>query len=173
MGRQQPQWRHVGKMGAGLDPGKFVYGLARAVKRNGGQIFEKAEVKRIDQRNGRFSLSTEVGEVQAGDVLIATNGYTTILILKIRYGIFSGACYTIVTEPLSPEMQEIISPNGRVFYDSRYFLNYSCVLADGRMLNGGRKTIAHGQNLEISARELKERLVEIFPQLKDIKVTHC
>lgn len=159
--------------GGALDPAKYVFGLARAATRYGGQLFENTEVKQIKRGNGRFVLSTPKGEVKAREVLLATNGYTTNVVRKARYGIFPGACYSIVTEPLPPEMQKEISPNGRVFYDSKYYLNYFRVIADGRVLIGGRNTMVPGHSLDVSASELQERLIEIFPQLKNVEITHC
>lgn len=156
----------------GLDPAKYVYGLASVVNRQGGQLFQYAQVLGIKRENGRFVLSTSKGEAKARQVLLATNGYTGNLVRKIRYGIYSGACYSIVTEPLSPEKQEEISPNGRVFYDSKYFLNYFRMTADGRVLLGGRNTLVPGHDLYKSAHELQERLLEIFPQLEGIHISH-
>lgn len=158
--------------GAGIDPAKYVYGLARAAKKYGGKIYENAEVKKISRRNGSFKLTTSKGKLKAKDVLIATNGYTTSMSPRIRFGVFPGACYSIVTEPLSEELQRELSPKGRVFHDSKYYLNYFRVLADGRVLLGGRDTLVQGHDLNRSAQELQARLVEIFPQLEGVGITH-
>jgi glycine/D-amino acid oxidase-like deaminating enzyme len=159
--------------GAGIDPAKYVYGLVRAAKKYGAQIFENAEVKRIKKEGGRFCVTTPKGEILANEILIATNGYTTSMLPRLRFGVFPGACYSIVTEPLPKDLQHEISPKGRVFHDSKYYLNYFRVLADGRVLLGGRNTLVQGHDLNRSARELKTRLVEIYPQLKGVEVTHC
>jgi glycine/D-amino acid oxidase-like deaminating enzyme len=46
------------------------------------------------------------------------------------------------------------------------------VLADGRVLLGGRNTLVRGHDLNRSADELQNRLVEIFPQLEGVEITH-
>ena len=158
--------------GGGIDPAKYVFGLARAATKYGASLYEHAEVKRIKKENGRYRLETGKGTIRAEQVLIATNGYTTSMLPRIRFGIFSGACYSIVTEPLSEELQRELSPNGRVFHDTNNLLNYFRVLADGRVLLGGRKTLVKGHDLNRAASELQARLVEIFPQLEGIEITH-
>jgi glycine/D-amino acid oxidase-like deaminating enzyme len=160
------------KGGAGIDPAKYLYGLAGVSKKYGVQIYENAEVNRIKKGNGSFRVTTPKGETLAKDILIATNGYTTSMRPRLRFGVFPGACYSIVTEPLSASLQEEISPMGRVFHDSKYYLNYFRVLADGRVLLGGRNTLVRGHDLNRSANELQNRLVEIFPQLEGVEITH-
>jgi glycine/D-amino acid oxidase-like deaminating enzyme len=162
----------IHKKGAGLDPAKYVYGLAQVASKHGAQLYEHAEVKQIRRENGRFSLSTTKGKLKTRNVLIATNGYTNSMLPRIRFGIFSAACYSIVTEPLSPELQKELSPEGKIFSDSKYYINYFRLLADGRILIGGRNTLVKGHDLDHSARELQSRLVEIFPQLEGVRVTH-
>jgi len=162
----------LGKHGAGIDPAKYIFGLARTAKKYGAELYENAVVKRVSKHNGSFSLTTAKGDVKARQLLIATNGYTTRMLPRIRFGVFPGACYAIVTEPLSEELRFEISPKARVFYDSRYYINYFRVLADGRLLLGGRNTLVQDHDLNRSAKELQNRLVEIYPQLKGIEITH-
>ena len=41
---------------------------------------------------------------------------------RIQRGVFPAGSYIIVTEPLPPALQERLSPKGRMFYDSKWFL---------------------------------------------------
>lgn len=157
---------------AGLHPAKYVFGLARAAARAGAILVEQARVQGVRAVPGGYMLVTTAGTVQAREVLLATNGYTTGLIPAARRGIFSGGSYIITTPPLSPEMQHYLSPRGRMFYDSRHFLNYFRLTPDGRMLFGGRHNLSPDLDLHTSARELRKRLVEVFPALADTPVTH-
>jgi len=124
----------IHKGGAGLDPAKYVYGLAQVATRYGAQLYENTEVKGIKSENGSYRLMTSKGELNAREVLIATNGYTTSMLPRVRFGIFPAACYSIVTEPLPASLQKEISPTGKIFSDSKYFINYFRLLADGRVL---------------------------------------
>lgn len=155
-----------------LDPAKYVFGLARAAAGEGARIVENAEVLSIGRRGEAFSLTTSAGEVIADRVLLATNGYTPPISRRARAGIISGACYTIVTAPLPEEMQRSVSPAGRSFFDSRLLLSYFRLTADGRMLFGGSSSLSPGRDLENRARDLRQRMVHVFPPLGRVEVTH-
>jgi glycine/D-amino acid oxidase-like deaminating enzyme len=157
---------------AGLHPAKYVFGLARAVRHAGAQIVEQAPVQSLRRVGDRYELVTSQGTLTAGTVLLATNGYTNNLIPTARRGIFSGGSYIITTEPLSPELQQSVSPRGRMFYDSKHFLNYFRLTPDGRMLFGGRHNLSTDLPLAQSAVELQRRMLEVFPQLAGIPISH-
>ena len=158
--------------GGGADPAKYVFGLARVAKHHGAILVEKAKVTNIERKNGKFQLFTSKGSIESKEVLLATSGYTSHLIPKARYGIFPIASCIILTEPLSHELQRELSPNNRVFYDSKRLLNYFRLTADGRMLFGGRKSSAEDSNSERSAKQIHRRMLEVFPQLKDTPISH-
>ncbi len=157
---------------AALNPAKYVFGLARAVGEQGACLVEQAAVTRIRRANGKFALATAKGELRANEVLLATNGYTTGLVRRARHGVFPVGSYIIVTEPLPLDLQKELSPKGRMFYDSKYFLNYFRLTADGRMLFGGRNNLSTNLDLEDSARRLQRRMIEVFPQLAGVPLTH-
>lgn len=158
--------------GGGADPAKYFFGLAQTANRFGVILVEKARVTDIERNNGGFRLTTPKGTIQSKEILLATSGYTSHLIPKARAGIFPIASSIILTEPLSEDLQHEISPNNRVFYDSKRLLNYFRLTRDGRLLFGGRKSSAEDSNLKRSARRIHRRMLEVFPQLKDKPITH-
>lgn len=158
---------------AGLHPAKYVICLATATVKAGAQIVEHVPVQSLRRDGGHYELITPQGRVIADTVLLATNGYTNNLIPTARRGIFPGGSYIICTEPLSPTLQQSVSPRGRMFYDSKHFLNYFRLTPDGRMLFGGRHNLSTDLPLDRSATELGKRMHEVFPQLKDIPITHA
>jgi glycine/D-amino acid oxidase-like deaminating enzyme len=160
------------EMSAGLDPAKYVYGLGYTAAKYGAKLVEMTRVTKITRDNGNFILSTTRGQVKAKEVLAATNGYTTNLTPRIRQGVIPIGSYIIVTEPLPEAVQKEISPKGRQFYDSKYFLNYFRLTADGRALMGGRNNLSTGLDLVRSAGLLKKRMWEIWPQLEGYEITH-
>lgn len=155
-----------------VDPAKYVYGLARLAARKGAKLIESAEVQSITRQNGKFNLRTPRGRLQAGDILMATNGYTPKLVPEIRRGILPIGSAIIITEPLSEATQREVSPKGRAFHDSKNFLNYFRLTADGRMMFGGRRKLSADLDPGRSAPELQGRLLQVFPQLKGIPITH-
>jgi len=162
----------VEDLAGGLDPARFTFGLARLASRRGVLLVENAGVSRITKRNGRFSLSTPKGKVKSKEVLLATNGYTTNLVNRVRQGIFPVGSYIIITERLSEALQNELSPKGRIFFDSRFFLNYFWITPSGRMMFGGRSNLSTGLDLNRSADQLRKRMTKIFPQLEKVPITH-
>ncbi len=158
--------------GAGLHPAKLVFGLARVAARYGAQLCEHAEVQRVQRTAQGFRVHTSRGVVQAREVVVATNGYTGRFMSPVRRLIVPAGSYSIVTEPLPPELQRAISPKGRVFWDSKWFLNYFRLTPDGRMLWGGRNDLSTTLDLARSAQILREQMVRAFPPLRDYAVTH-
>ena len=156
----------------GIQPAKYVFGLARAVAGYGVHLCENADVQRLEKLADSFRVHTSAGAVKAGEVLIATNGYTDRLVPQLKPKVFPVGSYIIVTEPLSPEMQRKLSPKGRMFYSSQIFLNYFRLTPDGRMLWGGRNNLSTDLDLNDSAIQLQKTLYDAFPELKEIPLTH-
>lgn len=162
----------VDELSASIQPAKYVYGLAAAVARHGASLHEMTDVERVIRDGEGFRLHTSAGEVRASDVLIATNGYTDRLVPALKPRIFPVGSYIIVTEPLSLGLQKELSPKGRMFYDSKNFLNYFRLTPDGRMLWGGRNDLSTDLDLQVSASILRAQLVHTFPQLDGVPITH-
>jgi glycine/D-amino acid oxidase-like deaminating enzyme len=162
----------IDKHGASLHPAKLVFGLAEVAARYGALLFEEAGVFKIEKEAHGFTLHTIKGVLKAKEVLVATNGYTDQLVPKINSKTFPVGSYSIVTEPLSKELQNEISPKDHVFYDSKWFLNYFRLTPDGRLLWGGRNNLSTTLDLQESANTLRAEMVRAFPQLVDTPITH-
>lgn len=156
----------------GLNPAKFVNGLAQAVTNLGVQLFENKQVKNIIPDNKNYDVITSTGSIKAKDVIIATNGYTDMLVPRLKPKIFPVGSYIIVSEPLSNDLQKKLSPKGRMFYDSKWFINYFRLTTDGRMLWGGRNDLSTNLDLKESASILSRQVRSVFPELEDVTFTH-
>jgi glycine/D-amino acid oxidase-like deaminating enzyme len=157
---------------AGLHPARYVFGLAQAAARRGALLVEHTSLKALSRTRLGFRLMTSGGELNAREVLLATNGYTTDVVKPIRQGIFPIGSYIIVTGPLPADLQRELSPQRRMFFDSKHFLNYFRLTPDGRMLFGGRHDLSTSLDLVESAQKMQARMVEVFPQLVGVPVTH-
>lgn len=162
----------VDRPSAGLHPAKWVRGLAGAAAAAGARLCAGTSVEHIERVSDGFRLRTSRGAVTAREVLVATNGYTGPLVRGIQRRVFPVGSYIVATAPLASELARTLSPRGRMFYDSRWFLKYFRITRDGRMLFGGRTTIAPDQDLGRSAALLRRDLVAMFPALADTPVTH-
>jgi len=159
---------------AAVHPARLVRGLARAVEGLGGVVYEMTPALRIDGRR----VTTPQGEVAADVVVRATEGYTASLLGCDREIVPLGNI-VIATEPIPDSLwAEIGLANRELFEDTPVFIAYGQRTADGRIVWGGRGAPYWGSNPPSSMRapriveKLRTRLVERFPMLRDIAVTH-
>lgn len=163
----------VDEWSASLNPVKFLVGLAHAVRRSGGVICENTAVSHIEKSNNRFLLHYGKGTVRADKVLLATNGYTGDLLPPLQRRIVPTGSYVIATEPLPPSLFNRINPNGRSFYDSLRHPHYFRLLENGRLLFGGYPDLKPNLDLKNSTEKLYTRMLQIFPDLHGIPITHA
>ena len=120
-----------------LHPGKLLAGLAARVVARGGTIFEGARVTSVG-RGSPVRLQIEGGgEVIAGQVVIATAGYTPGLGL-LHGRVLPVHLQVLVTEPLEAEALAAIGwKNREGALDARRIFNYFRLTADNRIVFGG------------------------------------
>jgi glycine/D-amino acid oxidase-like deaminating enzyme len=113
----------------------------------------------------------------ADAVLVATNGYsldprgTASPWLARRMVPLNS--YIIATEELPEALIDRMFPGRRMISDSKRVLNYFRPSPDGkRVLWGGRASF-RAATPDQSAPTLREGLVETFPELRDVKLTHA
>ena len=104
--------------------------------------------------------------------MVATNGYTDRLVPKLNPKVFPVGSYIIVSEKLPENLQRKLSPKNRMFYDSKWFINYFRLTPDGRMLWGGRNDLSTDLDLQESAEILSKEVRLVFPELEKIKFTN-
>ncbi len=99
---------------ASLHPALYYKGLVDACRRRGVAICAEAGVEKIapgTSTNGAFwRVETGRGTVMAGDVVIATNGYTGSLTPALRRRIVPIASHIIATEPLRAGSGRVADP---------------------------------------------------------------
>ncbi len=163
----------IDHVGAGLQPARYVYGLATALGGRGVHLVENAEVTNISRNTGGYQLLTAKGKLGADAVLLATNGYTGMRpVPSLRRKVVPVGSYIVVTEPLPEETVTRLIPDDRMLWTARRFLNYFRRTHDNRILMGGRQRLATDLDLTESAERLRRTTVEVFPELEHVAVTH-
>jgi glycine/D-amino acid oxidase-like deaminating enzyme len=156
-----------------LHPGRYFAGLAAAADRAGADLHEGVRARTIRrQGDGRFVVETERGAILARDVFVATNGYTDAVAPSLRRRVIPIGSYIIASEPLPPDLAHELSPKGRAFFDTKNFLYYWHVSADGRMIFGGRASF-RPTNIDRSAAILHKGLLEVHPQLAGYRIDYA
>jgi glycine/D-amino acid oxidase-like deaminating enzyme len=128
----------VDERSAGVNPARYVSGLARAAERAGAEICEGSRVEQIDPeaRVGTrgWKLRTSRGALWAREVLVATSGYTSKATPALQKRIVPIGSYIIVTEILPEKLAVELSPRKRMIYDSKNYLYYYRLTPDRRIL---------------------------------------
>jgi glycine/D-amino acid oxidase-like deaminating enzyme len=165
----------VDPLGAGVHVGRFVHGLAGAAAAAGVVIGENAEVVRLEARaDGGHDVHTTRGVVTAGDVLVATSGYTGALTPWLRRRTIPVGSFIVVTEPLSAEVARRALPQRRLASDSKMLTYYFRLTPDNRLLFGGRARFALSSpesDLK-SAAILQQAMATVFPFLTDTRIDY-
>ena len=104
----------VDETSAGLNPARYVAGLAAAAQRSGAAMFDHTpvtSVRRSSSNGGqRFHLSTSKGSIAAREVLLASGAYITEATPALRKKIIPIGSYIIVTEVLEEGLARELSP---------------------------------------------------------------
>jgi len=158
-----------------LNPARYVAGLAAAAARAGGCVVTGVGVTRLTKSGATWTVSTTDGDVQARDVLVATNGYTNGAAPALQRRLVPIGSYIIATEPLSPAEASSVLPRGRVAFDSKIFLYYFRLTSDRRLLFGGRAQLTPpvSETTRRAAAILRRGMVEVFPQLADKTIEYA
>ena len=158
---------------AALHPALYYKGLLDAVRRRDIPVCAEAPVERISQANGGWRVRTARGEIEADEVVIATNGYTGDATPQLKRRLIPVASHIIATEELPADFAASLIPNKRTLGDTRRVLTYYRLSPDyRRVVFGGRARFTQ-VSPSVSAPILHDMMTARFPQLKGVKVTHA
>jgi glycine/D-amino acid oxidase-like deaminating enzyme len=165
----------VDETSAGLNPGQYVSGLARAAEKAGATLHPRARLLRIEKNSAGNKLMTTRGEVLTRRVLVTTGGYTKSATPTLQKRIIPIGSYIIATQPVAESLRNELIPHNRMVFDYKHFLNYFRFSADNRMIFGGRAAFfpETPSSIRDSARILRREMVYIFPQLRDVEVEYA
>jgi glycine/D-amino acid oxidase-like deaminating enzyme len=165
----------VDETSAGVNPARYVAGLAQAAQRAGALLFDHTRVTNIVPQSTHsaitFSVQTARGTLTAREVVLAGGAYTTSATPALRKKVIPIGSYIIATEILPENLARELSPRNRMIYDSKHFLHYYRLTPDRRMLFGGRAAFfpENENTVRQSAEILRRDMIEIYPQLRDVK----
>ena len=167
--------------GASLHPGRLVRGLARAVERRGGTIYEQTEVRAFEAGSSA-GLVTAAGELRARKaIVLAGEAYLTRLPALHRT---LAPIYSLIglTAPLtSAQWAQIGWHNRESLASQRLTVDYLTRTADGRVLFGSRgapyrfgSKISYDQDRHADTHaRIHHAMREWFPGLEGVAMTHA
>ena len=158
-----------------MQPARLARGLADAAERAGATIHEGTRVTRIEPGVAHTTRGTVRAEVR----LRATEAYTVDL-EGMRRALVPLNSAMIVTDPLpAATWAELRWDHADCLLDGRHRYVYLQRTGDGRIAIGGRgtpyrfgsRTDREGPLPAATARQLRERLINLFPGLRDTGIT--
>jgi gamma-glutamylputrescine oxidase len=155
-----------------LHPARYHRALRQAARAAGAALHGGAEVRRLRRSHARTTLETDRGRIVAEEVIIATNGYTGPITPEIRRRVVPVTSYMIATEPLPDGLADQLSPRGRMFVDENRLLAYFRLSPDRRRVLFGGRVRWRDIDERTSARALHRRMTHIWPQLRDVLISH-
>lgn len=165
---------------ASVHPGRLVRGLARAVEKRGGSIYELTAVTSFE--GGSVPrLVTPSGEIRAREaVVLAGESYLSQLPVLHRVVLPVYSLITLTTPLTEAQWQQVGWKNRESLASCNYTVDYLTRTADGRILFGSRgapyrfgSKISDEQDRHAETHSRIQNLVlEWFPMLQGIQFTH-
>lgn len=165
---------------ASVHPGRLVRGLARAVERRGGVIYEQTPVVKFSGGSSP-TLFTPAGELRARKAIVLAGEAYLSRLSQLHRSVLPVYSLISLTEPLTAaQWSDIGWHNRESVASAKYTVDYLTRTADGRILFGSRGapyrfgsqiTDQQDCHAETHAR-IQRTVVEWFPALRGIHFTH-
>ena len=161
-----------------VQPRKFHYGLYQLAIEAGAQVFGKNAVTKVngvsnDVKDG-FNVSTSYKTIHCKNVLIATNGYTRPSLSRyLSRRILPVPSFIITTEEIGIEKVQSLIPGGHCIVETRKRYCYYRATPCSKRIMIGTRAAMHAISAEKALPILQKTLTEIFPELAEVKISHC
>ena len=160
----------------GLHPQKLLIALTQKILNLGGQIFDQTQVTDIQKLGNKHQITTTKGSLIAGQVVIATNGYSKEFgkpFLSHFYNrVMPITSAMIATEPLSSDTINRLFPKRRMHGGNHRLVQYYRPSPDGKRILFGARGVDFYDRADKNGQNLKNLLNKIFPEVTDVKISH-
>ncbi len=112
------------------------------------------------------------GELEASHLLLAGNASLGAVAPPLTRRIMPVATYIVATEPLGEARARALLPHDLAVTDINWVLDYFRRSSDHRLLFGGRVSYS-GRDPFDTAAATRRRMLQVFPQLGDVEITHA
>ena len=161
------------KRGGQFDPYRACVGLVRAASAAGAEVYERSEVRRIDQVDQGVRLATGGGTLHARRVIVAT-GYATPRFRPLAGRFRMYRTYVLATEPLDRAQRDDVGLSDVMVWDTERPYHYARWTPDHRLLLGGEdRAVVPGQRhrhqSRTAVRDLRAYFDARFPALATVR----
>lgn len=169
------------KKSAQMHMGRFGRGLAQAAIKHGAALHLSTPVERLSRIGGSangYSVHTPRGVIRADRVLLATGAsrhgsYRSFGWIRRR--IVPIGSFIVATASLGEARATALLRERRTYVTTGNLHHYFRISPDHRLIFGGRARFAISNPLSdaASGKILQQGLLDTFPQLHDVPLTHC
>ena len=120
-----------------------------------------------------FSVFVKGAKVEAGEVIVATNGYGGREWPWLQRRFMPFHAYQTVSAPMSENRVRALLPGDRTFIDWNFHVDWMRLApGDPSRITLGGLTGEIDADLRIMAERLKSRLLRVFPEMGDLQFDH-
>ncbi len=159
-------------VGFGLNPRKYLFGLAGAAQAAGAKLFQKSPATAVSRHGGKHLIRTPQGKLRADAVIVATNGYSSENIPGwLRARTMPAQSTVMVTRPMSEAELDLQGwTSDQMSYDTRNLLHYFRLMPDRRFLFGMRGGLMSSPRAEAAIRrQLRRDFDAMFPAWQEVE----
>ena len=161
-----------------VQPRKFHYGLLELVISAGAKVFGNTPVLKVKKATKNslagFNVLTSKSTIQCKQVLMATNGYTKTYLSKyLSRRVLPVPSFVITTEEIGKDKVKELLPGGHCMVETRKRYCYYRPTPCGKRIMLGTRAAMHAITAEKALPTLRTMLIEIFPSLADVEISHC
>lgn len=153
-----------------IHPLNYALGLAALAEQAGVRIFEETPAVAIDPAGVRKRVTTPEARVRAAHVVLAGNVHLGALMPRLAATLLRTNTYVLVTEPLPPQLDEVIRYRGAVSDGNRADNHYR-VVGGNRLEWSGRMRVWDADPRWIG-RGLLGDIHRNFPGLGKVEIAH-
>lgn len=160
---------YVDFRGGHLHPFSLALGQARAASSLGVRIFERSRVLSWTAAKDTVSVRTADGEVTAGFLVLACNGYLGDLGRAFERYQMPINNFMLATEPLGEARGRAINRDNLAVVDTRFVVSYFHNSPDQRLIFGGGENYSSRFPKDIQS-FVRRRMLDVYPDLADAKI---
>jgi glycine/D-amino acid oxidase-like deaminating enzyme len=163
----------LSKGSAQFDPYRACVGILRRASVAGAQVFERSEVRRIEQEHDGVRVSTRQGTLHADRVVIAT-GYATPQFRPLAGRFRMYRTYVLATEPIDRVQRDEVGLSDVMVWDTERPYHYARWTPEHRLLLGGEDRLVQPgqgrrQQSTAAARGLRDYFEARLPGLATVR----
>ncbi|WP_425641566.1 NAD(P)/FAD-dependent oxidoreductase [Marinomonas gallaica] len=156
-----------------LQPAKLFAGLAQIAASEGAYLCEHTKVRNVDKQVSGFNVVYDGGQLQADQVIIATNGYTDGQFSEFKRRLIPIRSAMIATEELPESVVQSVSPKLRAHGGTERLVAYYRPSPDGKRILFGGRAFGRGDQPQLYSKYLQDFMIRTFPQLSETKIDYA